>query len=209
MHGVVNGAYFCQQKRTQELSDRLYERNTTTAPIKMQYSIRPVPTKYITMPVVDCRRPTNVPCQHKPIYNTQTMFTPSNSLPFSGYQAKIDTETKLHDTIFPLQACPQAKFIPSTQSDLYQNQYLVAGRQEVMTNSLLFKEPQFEAFNPNLCGTGYKLFNNFTRQQVRALPYPYLSPNDTHREHQSPARRNVALPQPTYTSEPERTTVME
>ena len=51
MHGVVNGAYFCQQQRTQELSDRLYERNTTTAPIKMQYSIRPVPTKYVTMPI--------------------------------------------------------------------------------------------------------------------------------------------------------------
>jgi len=209
MHGVVNGAYFCQQQRTQELSDRLYERNTTTAPIKMQYSIRPVPTKYVTMPIVDCRRPSNVPCQHKPIYNTQTMFTPSNTLPFSGYQAKIDTETKLRDTIFPLQACPQAKFIPSTNSDLYNNQYLAAGRREVMTNPLLFKEPQFAAFNPNLCGTGYKLFNNFTRQQVRALPYPYFSPAGLHPEHQSPVRRKVTLPQPTDPSEPERTTAMD
>ena len=62
MHGVANGAYLCQQQRTQDLSDRLWRRNTTTAPIKMQYSVRPVPTKYVHMPVVDCRRPANVPC---------------------------------------------------------------------------------------------------------------------------------------------------
>ena len=203
MHGVANGAYLCQQQRTQELSDRLWRRNTTTAPIKMQYSVRPVPTKYVHMPVVDCRRPANVPCLQNPIYNMQTMFTPSNSLPFSGYQANVDIETKLHDTIFPLQACPQAKFIPSTQSDLYQNQHLVAGRREVMTNPLLFKEPQFSSFNPNLCGTGYKLFNNFTRQQVRALPSPYFSPSGLRPEHQSP-RGQVASPQPSDPSQPRR-----
>tara|TARA_Y100001970_G_scaffold293822_1_gene443522 strand:+ start:1617 stop:2222 length:606 start_codon:yes stop_codon:yes gene_type:complete len=195
MHGVANGAYFCQQQRTQELSDRLYQRNTTTAPIKMQYSIRPVPTKYVNMPIVDCRRPTNVPCQQKPIYNTHQMFTPSNTLPFSGYQANIDTETKLHNTIFPLQACPQATFIPGTQSDLYQNQHLVAGRQETMTNRLLFKEPKFAPFNPNLCGTGYKLFNNFTRQQVRALPYPYFASNHERSNYKSPSKRNNKSPE--------------
>ena len=184
MQGVVNGVYFCQQNRTQELSNRMYARNLTNAPVKMQYSIRPVPTKYIQMPVVDCRRPSTVPCEVKPIYNTQTMFMPSNTLPFSGYQAKINTETKLRDTIFPLQACPQAKFIPSTDSDLYQNKYLIqGGRRERMTNPLLFVEQQFAPFNPNLCNTGYKLFNNFTRQQIRALPYPFFSSDNLHPEY--------------------------
>ena len=46
MEGVVNGVFYCNKQRTQELSDRMYSRNLTTAPIKMQYSIRSVPTRY-------------------------------------------------------------------------------------------------------------------------------------------------------------------
>ena len=38
-----------------------------------------------------------------------------------------------------------------------------------MTNELLFKHQQFKPFNPNPCGLGYKLFNNFTRQQTMNL----------------------------------------
>ena len=38
-----------------------------------------------------------------------------------------------------------------------------------MTNKLLFKHQQFKPFNPNPCGLGYKLFNNFTRQQTMNL----------------------------------------
>lgn len=34
MQGVVNGLFYCNQERTQELSNRMYMRNTTTAPIK-------------------------------------------------------------------------------------------------------------------------------------------------------------------------------
>ena len=210
MQGVVNGVYFCQQNRTQELSDRLYKRNLTSAPVKMQYSIRPTPTKYVQMPILDCRQPATVPCQKKPIYNTQTMFMPSNTIPFSGYQAKIDTETKLRDTIFPLQACPQAKFIPSTSSDLYNNQYLTqGGRKEIMTNPLLFAESTFAPFDPNLCHTGYKLFNNFTRQQIRALPYPYFSPSGLHPEHSLNPHAHHAQVQPNESKEPERTTAMD
>ena len=176
MEGVTRGVYYCQQDRTQQLSDRLYQRNTTNAPIKMQYSIRAVPTKYVKMPILDCHPAASVPCERKPIYNTRDMFTPANSLPFNGYQAKIDTETILRDTIFPLQACPQAKYIPSSRSDMYHSSYLTkGGRPERMTNPLLFVEPTFGPFNPNLCHTGQLRFNNFTRQQIRALPFPYFS----------------------------------
>ena len=170
MEGVVNGVYYCQQQRTQELSDRMYARNLTTAPIKMQYSIRSVPTRYVEMPILDCHQPATVPCQQKPIYNTETMFTPSNTLPFNGYQANVDVETRLHNTIFPLQACPQAKYFPNTSSDMFNSRYLTATNKPVnMTNQLLFKKENFAPFNPNMCGTGYKLFNNNTRVQIRNL----------------------------------------
>jgi len=170
MQGVVNSVYYCQQNRTQELSDRMYERNLTAAPIKMQYSIRPVPTKYVKMPTVDCHPPTTVPCEKRPVFNTNTMFMPSNSHPFNGFQANVDVETKLRNTIFPLQACPQAKYFPDTRSDMYDNKYLTTVNNPVrMTNELLFNEQTFAPFNPNMCNTGYKLFNNYTRVQIRNL----------------------------------------
>jgi len=170
MEGVVRGVYYCQQNRTQELSDRMYARNTTGAPVKMQYSVRPVPTKYVQMPILDCHTPATVPCKNRPIYNTRTMFTPSSSLPFNGFQANVDVETRLRDTIFPLQACPQAYYIPGTNSDMFDDSYLTGVDRPVrMTNEGLFKKEVFNNFNPNTCNTGYRLFNNHTRIQIRDL----------------------------------------
>ncbi len=170
MDGVVNGVFYCNQKRTQELSDRMYSRNLSSAQVKMQYSIRSVPTRYVQMPILDCHKPATVPCQQKPIYNTDTMFMPSNTLPFNGYQANVDVETKLHNTIFPLQACPQAKYIPGTNSDMFNSNYLTTATKPVyMTNQLLFNQQKFNPFNPNMCNTGHKLFNNHTRVQIRDL----------------------------------------
>ena len=169
MKGVVNGVYYCQQGRTQQLSDRMYARNTTNAPIKMSYSIRPTQTRYVHLPMLDVRKEATVPCQQKPVYNTETMFTPANSLPFNGFQANVDTETKLRDTIFPLQACPQAYYVPSTHSDMYNSSYLTGGREVQMTNKLLFTQERFAPFNPNVCDTGYQLFNKHTRVQTKDL----------------------------------------
>ncbi len=170
MNGVVNGVYFCNNKRLDEINARLYARNLTNAPIKMEYSVRSVPTRYVRMPILDKHEPASVPCLQKPIYNTQTMFTPATSLPFNGFQENIDVETALHNTIAPLQGCPQAKFIPSSQSDLYNANYLVQQNQVTpMSNQLLFQQEHFSPFNPNTCNLGHKLFNNFTRVQVRNL----------------------------------------
>jgi len=170
MNGVVNGVYFCNNKRLDEINERLYSRNLTNAPIKMEYSIRSVPTRYVLMPTVDQHQPSCVPCLQKPIYNTQTMFTPATSLPFNGFQENVDVETRLHNTIAPLQAAPQSKFIPDSRSDLFNNSYLVEqDKQQVMTNQGLFQQEQFAPFDPNTCNIGHKLFNNFTRYQVRSL----------------------------------------
>ena len=171
MEGVVNGVLICQQQRTQELNDRIYKRNIPTNPVQMQYDPRSVSTKFVHMPTLDCHPVSDIPCDKQPVYNTEKMFTPSNSLPFSGYQANVDTETRLRDTIFPLQSCPQARFIPSSKSDMFNSSYLTQ-REKVdpMTNTLLFKKETFSQFNPNNCKTGYKLFNNHTRVQIRNLP---------------------------------------
>ena len=170
MNGVVKGVYLCNQNRLDEINNRLYERNLTSAPVKMQYDVRAVPTRYVHMPTIDTHQETSVPCENKPIYNTRTMFTPANSLPFNGYQENIDIETTLHNTIFPIQACPQSKFIPSSRSDLYNSHYLVKkDKKDVINNKLLFKKETYAPFNPNTCDIGHKLFHNSTRTQIRNL----------------------------------------
>ena len=41
------------------------------------------------------------------------------------------------------------------------------GRSEIQTHPDLFKNESFSNFNPNICNTGYNLFNNCTRQQLK------------------------------------------
>lgn len=169
MENVIRGAAYCYQNRTKELSDRIYKRNVPNVPLEMNYDPRPVSTKFVQFPIVDCRLPTMVPCQRRAVYNTSQMFGGSStSLPFNGYQNNIDTESKLKDIIFPLQSCPQAKFIPSSNSDLYNTQYLTPNIPTTkMTNELLFKEHTFAPFDPNTCNIGNDTFNNNTRVQVK------------------------------------------
>jgi hypothetical protein len=64
-----------------------------------------------------------------------------------------------------LQNCDQSKWIPASNSDLYQVQ--AVGRQETQTFPLLFKEERFAPFNPNTCNLGKQLFNNSIRVQIK------------------------------------------
>jgi len=74
----------------------------------------------------------------------------------------------LQNRFFPLQKSAQAKFIPSSNSDLYKVK--AVGRFVQMTHPLLFKKQKFAPDNVNKCNLGRKIFNNFTRLQVRNLP---------------------------------------
>ena len=171
MENVVKGAYFCQQDRTTALSRRMYKRNVPNVPLQMGYDPRAVQTRFVRMPILDCRLPSYTPCERRPIYNTRFMFAGSSqALPFNGFQNKVDTESKLMNIIFPLQDCPQSKFIPSSRSDLYNNSYLIPTTNPVkMTNQLLFRKETFQKFNPNMCNIGHDTFNNNTRVQIKNL----------------------------------------
>lgn len=171
MQGVVKGVFYCNMDRAKVTGERIYERNIPTNSLQMSYTPRSVPTRGVLMPILDCRIQPTVPRERMPIYTSRTMFSPGTSLPFGGYQAAVNIESELRNIIFPLQDCPQAAYIPGTSSDLYTLQDLIPPpRKESREHALLFKETKFDAFNPNLCHLGNKLFNNFTRYQVRDLP---------------------------------------
>ena len=86
-------------------------------------------------------------------------------MPFNGYQANVDTETLLRNTINPLQSSAQSKFIPDSNGDLYNNSYLPYNRR----NKLFFKRENFNMFNPNTHNIGKKMFYNHTKTQIRNL----------------------------------------
>ena len=51
---------------------------------------------------------------------------------------------------------------------MFCSKYLTTAHPPVNMGShgLLFKEEQFNSFNPNSCNLGHKVFNNFMRQQI-------------------------------------------
>uniref|UniRef100_A0A6C0CNN3 Uncharacterized protein n=1 Tax=viral metagenome TaxID=1070528 RepID=A0A6C0CNN3_9ZZZZ len=166
MYGVVNGVYFCNTDRNAELDRRLMERNRPSAPLQPQFSQRPVSTKYALLPIVDRRAKASVPLEKYPNFSVQKVFNPGNGQsPWQGFATSIDAESVLRNQYFALQDCPQSKWMPSTNSDMYQVH--AVGRQEQQTFPLLFKEERFAPFNPNTCNLGKDMFNNFTQIQVK------------------------------------------
>ena len=54
-----NVYYLCNENRTSELSKRMYERNVPYAPLQMTYDPRPVETRHVVFPILDCYQPSN------------------------------------------------------------------------------------------------------------------------------------------------------
>ena len=164
MYGVVKGAYICNLNRTQELSNRMYNRNVPSHMLQAKFGMRPVSTKYAIMPIVDQRPLSNVPIIQQPTYNTQTQFNPGDTEgPWSGFASKIDDESKLRNIYFALQHCEQPNYVPSSQSDLYKVH--IDSKPQVNPFPYLSENEEFAPFNPNVCNVGHDFFNNSTRVQ--------------------------------------------
>jgi hypothetical protein len=163
----INDVYYCQMNRTQQLSNRLYDRNIPSHQMGMSYFARPVDTYATTLPILDSHKKSTVNKAQFPPYNQTAMFNPGQGAPNEGYRNNVDVESLLHNSFHPNQKCVQGKYIPSSRSGLYNSQSF---QQSVrMTNNLLFKQEQFNTFNPNECNLGYKLFNNHTRVQTKNI----------------------------------------
>jgi hypothetical protein len=166
MYGVVDGIYYCNQERTNELSRRMAARNIPSAPLQPQYAVRPVATKYDMMSIVDRRPKSSVPLNSYPVYNIESTFNPGSApSPWSGFASEIDDESRLRNEFFALQKCEQAEYVPSTKSDMYE--VTVDSTNEAQPYPDLFQQQDFAPFNPNTCNTGKMFFENHTRQQIK------------------------------------------
>jgi hypothetical protein len=170
MYGVIDGVYFCNQQRANELNERISERNIPSHALEPAFSVRPVATKYTIMPIVDQIPKSDISLKNFPKYNLEKVFNPGNSqAPWSGFASQINTESTLRNQFFALQKCDQAKYIPSSNSSLYQTHMPPATTPS--QHSELFNENNFKAFNPNpqIGVVGKNIFNNNTRVQVKNI----------------------------------------
>ena len=167
-NGVINGLYTCNQERTQQLNDRIFSRNIPSSQLQMQFSSRPVSTKYATMPIVNPRAKSQIPINVTPTYETNEVFNPGTSAPWSGFPTKIDDESKLRNQFFALQKCEQSEYVPSSTSDLYE--VAVTSKPVQQPHPRLFHSEDFSEFNANPCNLGKDLLYNHTRQQVKDMP---------------------------------------
>jgi len=155
-----------------QTNERIYDRNLPSQILQPYIDVRPVMTKYSYFPIVDPRKPINVPFHQLPVYNVNTVFNPGNTQsPWSGFASNINTESELRNQIYSLQKCSQAVYVPSSKSDLYENNINSSNHGLHNPHQLLFQEQSFTNFNPNpspsICGVS--VFYNNTRCQVRDM----------------------------------------
>ncbi len=160
-------------KRTQELNSKIFERNIPSHTIDPLFSPKPMNTRYTKMNVYDNNEHNvQTPITTNKQYQTSQVFFPGNRKPhWTGFVTNVDTESTLRNQFFALQKCDQSVYVPSSTSDLYVNKTLdnkINNSQNeslVKEDNLMFREFSFNTFNPNIFNSGTLLFNNSTRVQ--------------------------------------------
>lgn len=158
-------------RKNDTINQEIYDRNFPSNNLQMNFSPRPVQTKYSVFPILDHKPESKVPITNCQIYNTSDTFFPGTRQPhFNGFSSNIDNESTLRNQFFALQNADQAKYIPSTTSDMYDNSINFLNTNVDLDNTLLFNQEEFNDFNPNLAPSiGSNIFNNSTRVQLKNL----------------------------------------
>jgi hypothetical protein len=166
---AAGGILYGQFARVDELNDRISARLKCDTPLQPNLEFRAVPTKYATFPIID-----RVAQRKEPLrsYLEETGFAPTQSTgPVAGFVSNINVESSLRNQYFALQSAPQAAYIPSSTSDLYNASVPTATtRQEQQPYPLLFDSYKINMFAPVRNANpavGSDVFLNHTRTQLR------------------------------------------
>ena len=162
MYGVIDGVYFCNQERLDEINNRISERNIPSQELRPELSFRPVSTKYAILPIVDRVPLSNVPLKQYPPFSVENVFNPGNAqAPWRGFAENINVDSTLRNQFFALQKAGQAKYVPSSNSSLYKAPLAIEGfpRNEFVNTDF---QTQGEDIVSNM---GNETFNNSTRCQ--------------------------------------------
>ena len=170
IYGIPNGIYYGQFERTEELNNRIQDRNFPDKQLQMNFDPRPVATKYSLFPIIDRRTIPNENITKLDTYNLHENFYPGNSrAPPSGYLHNIEIENNLRNQYFALQhGAEQSVYVPSSNSDLYKVN--VVSRPSIQPHPDLFTKPELVGrtyTNVENTNIGNDTFFNHTRTQLR------------------------------------------
>ena len=161
-------------QRTEELNNRISNRNLPSNSLQPQFDIRPTSTKYAFMPIFDRRPVPTVSIETLPTYDIGTTFNPGSAqAPWSGFATNINDESRLRNQFYALQrGAGQADYIPPKNSDMYESK--MSQQQQIQSITmqpfpLLFEKQRFDEFNPCPKDNGINFFDNCTRQQIKEI----------------------------------------
>jgi hypothetical protein len=137
----------------------------------MNFSFRPVTTKYTLMPTYNHRIESSIPINNSEVYDVNNTFFPGTRKPhFCGFATNVDKESTLRNQFFALQKADQVAYLPNSSSDLYENNINFLTHNNNLDAQLLFKQESFNDFNPNISSSiGNEIFYNSTRVQLKDL----------------------------------------
>jgi hypothetical protein len=121
--------------RIEELNQRLASRNVASANPMVLFSPRPTPTKYVRMPIVNDPMPPRVKLEHR---SSNVAFLPTDAKG-PGALDWVDVESSLKNIGFALQRNDRAVYVPSSQSDLYNDPSTEASQKPRQPHPHLFK----------------------------------------------------------------------
>ena len=100
IHGIVSGVYYGQNGRVDELNNRILARVQSDTPLRPNFDVRPVPTKYARFPLIDRITLPKVAIQRTPEYSLSDNFAPIQSRgPVDGYLSHVHDESILRNQI--------------------------------------------------------------------------------------------------------------
>lgn len=173
-YGVTNGAYSNHHDRLGEINSRISERNIPSAALRPSFNVRPVSSKYATMPILETRPAPTVGLQSYQQFSTEAVFNPGNAkAPWRGWAERVNVESSLRNQYFALQRSDRAVYVPNSDSDLYK--VTIFARDVEQPNPYLFDNgaTNFASMNPNPHNLGKLTFDNSTRFQLRTLDCTY------------------------------------
>lgn len=174
MYGVVNGAYSNHHDRLGEINSRISERNIPSAALRPAFDVRPISSKYATMPILETRPVPTVQLNQYQPFSTEAVFNPGNAkAPWGGWAERVNVESSLRNQYFALQRNDRAVYVPNSDSDLYN--VTVISRDIEQPNPYLFDNgaTNFAPTWPNPHNLGKLTFHNSTRFQLRTIDCAY------------------------------------
>lgn len=173
----MNQRYLKQNNIESELqfNNRIYSRNLPSFKIEPQFDLRPTSTKYSHMQIVDEKPKPTESIDIISDYNTNLVFFPGNRRPpFSFFSKNIDVESKLRSQFFALQKNDLTEYVPSSNSSLYNNNYLINSNninspEQTQLFTQLNQPPQYtqQSRDMNTLHLSPNMFYNTTRMNIK------------------------------------------